>query len=86
MSIPDLLRSRTSWGLQELMGTKFFCYYVFLVWPFLLLFVPGLMLAARDPGDRDSLARGTVLMMLGLTLQIWPAHGHYAAPGGQPYC
>ncbi|MGC2209585.1 MAG: hypothetical protein WA532_05675 [Candidatus Korobacteraceae bacterium] len=76
---PDLLRSRTTWGLQDLMGTKFFCYYVFLVWPLLLLFIPGLILAARSPEMRIVFF-AFVLMMLGLTLQIWPAHGHYAAP------
>jgi len=77
---PDLLLSRSSWGLQILMGTKFYCYYVFLVWPLLLLFVPGLILAARSPEMRIVFF-AFILMMLGLTLQIWPAHGHYAAPG-----
>jgi hypothetical protein len=76
---PDLLRSRTGWGLQVLMRQKFFCYYVFLVWPLLLLFIPGLMLAARSPELRIVFA-ALVLLVLGLTLQIWPAHGHYAAP------
>ena len=46
---PDLLRSHSVWGIEVLMGQKFSCYYVFLVWPLLLLFVPGLMLAARSP-------------------------------------
>ncbi len=76
---PDLLRSRSLWGLQVLMARKFFCYYVFLVWPLLLLFVPGLMLAARSPELRVVFF-AILLMTLGLTLQLWPAHGHYAAP------
>ncbi len=49
------------------------------MWPLLLLFVPGLILAARSPEMRIVFF-AFVLMMLGLTLQIWPAHGHYAAP------
>jgi hypothetical protein len=76
---PDLLRSRTTWGLQFLMGQKFFTYYVFLVWPLLLLFVPGLILAA---GSRELrvVVLAMALLLLGLTVQLWPAHGHYAAP------
>jgi hypothetical protein len=76
---PDLLLSRSQWGIQVLMGRKFFCYYVALVWPLLLLFVPGLLLAARSPELRVVLA-AVVLLLLGLTMQLWPAHGHYAAP------
>jgi TM2 domain-containing membrane protein YozV len=76
---PDLLRSRTAWGLQILMEQKFFCYYVFLVWPLLLLFIPGLILAAASAELRVVLC-SIALLMLGLTAQIWPAHGHYAAP------
>jgi hypothetical protein len=76
---PDLLNSRTSWGLQQLMRQKFFTYYVFFVWPLALLFIPGLLLAAASPELRVVLF-SVVLMFAGLTLQIWPAHGHYAAP------
>jgi hypothetical protein len=76
---PDLLMSRTWWGIQIIMERKFFCYYVFLVWPLLLLFVPGLLLAARSPQLRVVFF-AIVLMLLGLTIQLWPAHGHYAAP------
>jgi hypothetical protein len=77
---PDLLGSRSSWGLQRLMEEKFFCYYAFLVWPVLLLFVPGLILAASTPELRIVFF-AIVVLLTGLTLQIWPAHGHYAAPG-----
>jgi len=75
---PDLLMSRSWWGIQVLMGHKFFCYYVFFVWPLMLLFIPGLVLAARSPELRVVLC-ATLLLLLGLTLQLWPAHGHYAA-------
>ena len=75
---PDLLRSHSVWGLEVLMGRKFFCYYVFFVWPLLLIFVPGLMLAARSPELRVVFF-AILLLTLGLTLQLWPAHGHYAA-------
>jgi hypothetical protein len=76
---PDLLRSRTWWGLEVLMEQKFFCYYVALVWPLLLVFVPGLLLAARSAELRVVLV-ALILLLLGLTAQLWPAHGHYAAP------
>jgi len=76
---PDLLRSRTGWGLEVLMAQKFFCYYVALVWPLLLVFVPGLLLAARSSELRVVLL-AVILLLLGLTAQLWPAHGHYAAP------
>ena len=76
---PDLLLSRSLWGLQILMARKFFCYYVFLVWPLLLLFVPGLILGARSPELRIVVV-SILLLLVGLTLQLWPAHGHYAAP------
>jgi hypothetical protein len=76
---PDLLYSRTGWGLRHLMQQKFFCYYVFFAWPLALLFIPGLLLAAGNRELRIVLF-SVLLMFAGLTLQIWPAHGHYAAP------
>lgn len=78
--LPDVLPSRTWWGMQMLLARNFYCYYVFLIWPFLLLFVPGLLLALRRRELHVVLA-GLLLMTAGLTPQIWPAHGHYAAPG-----
>ncbi len=77
---PDLLRSRSSWGLQALMQEKFCTYYVFLLWPLLLLFIPGVIWAAGSPELRIVVI-SVVLLLLGLTIQIWPGHGHYAAPG-----
>jgi hypothetical protein len=76
---PDLLLSRSGWGLEVLMARKFFCYYVALVWPLLLLFVPGLLLAAWS-AELRVVFLAVVLLLLGLTVQLWPAHGHYAAP------
>jgi hypothetical protein len=76
---PDVVAARNSWGMQALMEIKFFCYYSFLVWPLLLLFIPGLILAAADRELRIVFLAIVVLLM-GLTMQIWPAHGHYAAP------
>ncbi|MGA3128553.1 MAG: hypothetical protein ABSD13_17760 [Candidatus Korobacteraceae bacterium] len=76
---PDLLLSRSAWGLEVLMARKFFCYYVALVWPLLLLFVPGLLLAAWS-AELRVVFLAIVLLLLGLTVQLWPAHGHYAAP------
>jgi hypothetical protein len=76
---PDLLRSRSSWGVQVLMEEKFRCYYVFLLWPLLLLFIPGVVWAASSPELRVVVI-SVGLMLLGLTAQLWPAHGHYAAP------
>lgn len=77
--LPDVLPSRTVWGIETLLARNFFCYYVFLIWPFLLLFVPGVLLAARSKELRVVLC-ATLLMTAGLVPQVWPAHGHYAAP------
>ena len=77
--LPDVLYSRSQWGIEFLVSRNFCCYYTSLVWPFLLLFVPGLLLAACSPELRVVLC-ATLLMTVGLALQIWPAHGHYAAP------
>lgn len=75
----EYLKSRSWWGLQHLVEEKYFCYYTFLVWPLLLLFVPGVILASAS-AELRVVVLSVALMMLGLTLQLWPAHGHYAAP------
>jgi hypothetical protein len=77
--LPDVIHSHTLWGIEFLLAQNFFIYYIFLVWPFLLLLVPGVILAARSRELRVVLG-ATLLMTLGLLPQIWPAHGHYAAP------
>jgi len=76
---PLLLRSRTRWGIEELMEQKLACYYAFLLWPLLLLFIPALLLAFRERKLRV-VAAAVLLMTAGLMAQLWPAHGHYAAP------
>jgi hypothetical protein len=77
--LPDVIHSRTVWGIEFLLAQNFFIYYIFLVWPFLLLLVPGVILAACSRELRVVLG-ATLLMTLGMAPQIWPAHGHYAAP------
>jgi hypothetical protein len=77
--LPDVISSRSVWGIEKVLAQNFYCYYIFLVWPFLLLFVPGILLAARSRELRVVLG-ATLLMTAGLAPQIWPAHGHYAAP------
>ncbi len=77
--MPDALMARSGWGLQIIQGRKFSAYYTFLVWPLLLLFAPALILAATDRNLRLPLA-ATLVMFAGITFQLWPAHGHYAAP------
>ena len=77
--LPDVLLAQSRWGIQLIMERKFSAYYVFLVWPLLLLFAPALLLAATDRNLRLPLA-ATLVMFAGITFQLWPAHGHYAAP------
>jgi hypothetical protein len=77
--LPDVLRARTVWGIEELTERHFYCYYVFYLWPLLLVFVPGLILAASSRELRIIFV-AVLSMSAGLFLQIWPAHGHYAAP------
>ena len=77
--MPDVLMAQNSWGIQFLIARNYTAYYVFLVWPLLLLFAPALLLAATDRELRLPLV-ATLVMFAGATFQLWPAHGHYAAP------
>jgi len=73
------MASKTWLGFQALTVVKSNAYYAFFLWPLLLLFAPSLSLAARDKEMRVVLI-GTALMTAGMFLEIWPPHGHYAAP------
>jgi hypothetical protein len=75
----DVLRARNRWGREEIFQRKAAVHYAFMVWPLLLLFVPGMILAFFSPELRV-VPISVLLMTAGLMLQIWPADGHYAAP------
>ena len=78
--LPDVLRARERWGIEELLQQKVTTHYAFLVWPLLLLFVPGMMLTLYHREQRV-VPISLLLMFSGMLLQIWPFDGHYAAPG-----
>lgn len=78
--LPDVLRVRTRWGVEEILNTKVWVYYTFLVWPLLLVFLPAVVFSLLDREQRV-LVFALLLMFAGLFLQIWLPHGHYAAPG-----
>ncbi len=53
-------------------------YYVFFLWPFLLLVAPCVLMLAR--GQLRVVLIATLLVAADLMLQVWPPHSHYAAP------
>jgi hypothetical protein len=77
--LPEYIRSRHSWGLEDMEGKKVALYYEFFVWPLLLLtiFAVWAMMKSR----RMRLFPITMLLFLaGLLIQAWLPHAHYAAP------
>ena len=53
-------------------------YYGFFVWPFLLLLAPGVF--AMWHSELRVVMLSTALVAAAVIPQIWPPHGHYAAP------
>ena len=76
---PYVLRARSWWGIAELIAEKLYCYYAFFAWPVLLLAAAAFVLALARRELRVA-AVAVLLMFGGLLLQLWPGHGHYAAP------
>jgi hypothetical protein len=76
--LPDYLRSRQWWGVQELLRHKLAVYYEFFLWPGLLL---ALVAASRLlRGSGRVLVFCSAAVAVAVFVQIWPPHPHYAAP------
>lgn len=77
--LPEYLKSRHSWGLEDMARMKTNTYYEFFVWPMLLLliFAAWVMMKSR----RMRLFPITLaLFFAGLLIESWMPHAHYAAP------
>jgi hypothetical protein len=77
--LPDSIKSRQEWGIEEMERHKIAVYYEFFVWPLLLLsiFAVWQMMKSR----RMRLFPLTLLLFLGGLLVVgWKPQPHYAAP------
>jgi len=77
--LPEYLKSRHLWGLEQMTGQKFQIYYAGFAWPlFLLMFVAcWQMMKSRK---QRLLAITPLVLLAGLLVQSWAPHSHYAAP------
>jgi hypothetical protein len=76
--LSEYLKSRQSWGLEQMTGQKVQIYYVAFAWPlFLLMFIAfWQMMKSRK---HRLLAITPVVLFTGLSVESWPPHSHYAA-------
>lgn len=77
--LPEYLKSRHLWGLEQMTGVKVQIYYVSFVWPLFLLMFVAFWQMMKSPKQR-LLAITTLVLLTGLLIESWPPHSHYAAP------
>jgi hypothetical protein len=74
--MPDLMMAK--YDLGYLVRLKANVYYGFFIWPFALLIGPSLYAMWRS--EMRVILLSVAFMTAALFPQIWPPHGHYAAP------
>jgi hypothetical protein len=77
--LPDYLNSRQPGGIAKLTRLKIRIYYEFFIWPLGIAFVPAAWFAAKSRRWRLPFL-ATMAVFIALLVQMWPPHGHYAAP------
>ncbi|HUS19269.1 MAG TPA: hypothetical protein VMZ25_06440, partial [Terriglobales bacterium] len=77
--LPDYLNIRQPGGLAKLTASKVHLYYDFFIWPLGIAFIPAVWFAAKSQRWRLPFL-SALLVFLALLVQLWPPHGHYAAP------
>lgn len=77
--LPEYLKSRHLWGLEEMTGQKLQIYYAAFVWPLFPLMFVALWEMMKSPKQR-LFALTVPLMLVGLLVESWPPHSHYASP------
>lgn len=77
--LPDYLNSRQPGGLEKLTRLKTRVYYEFFIWPLGIALIPAAWFAAKSKRWRLPLL-ATCGVFIALLVQLWPPHGHYAAP------
>jgi hypothetical protein len=76
--LPEYLKSRQVWGLEQMTGQKFQIYCVSFVWPLFLLMFVAFWQMMKSPKQR-LLAITPLVLLAGLLVESWPPHSHYAA-------
>jgi len=77
--LPNYLRSRTLRGVVEITSDKLTTYYMYFLWPLLVVVLPACWIMLKSRRVR-LLVIATLALLIGLLLLSWPAQGHYAAP------
>jgi len=77
--LPEYIKSQHDWGLKQMTGVKFKVYYEFLVWPLLGLTIISLWEMMKSRRLR-LLSTTLLLFTVGLIIESWLPHAHYAAP------
>ena len=76
--LPEYLKSRQMWGLEQMTGKKFQIYYVSFVWPLFLLMFPATWQMMKSSKQR-LLAITAVVQLAGLLIESWLPHSHYSS-------
>lgn len=77
--LPDYLRSREPWGLEEILLMKGRTYYGIFLWPLLIATVPTAWIALKSRKLRMIVVIGFV-MLFALSVVIWQPEAQYPAP------
>jgi hypothetical protein len=83
--LPDYLDSRHAWGKLLLVERNAAIMYFFFLCPISLLMLVGWLALLRRAGPRRVIAVAAVSASLPLLVELWPPHGHYAAPALTAY-
>ena len=78
--LPDYLDSRHAWGKLLLVERNAAIMYFFFLCPVSLLMLAGWLTLLRRAGPRQVIAVAAASASLPLLVELWPPHGHYAAP------
>lgn len=77
--LPDYMNARQPGGLVKMTFKKIAFYYEFFLWPLAIAFIPAAWFAVKSRRWRLPFF-ALLAVFLALLVQMWPAHGHYAAP------
>jgi hypothetical protein len=78
--LPDYLDSRHGWGKRLLVERNAAIFYFFFLCPISLLMLAGWLALLRRGGAQRVMAVAAMSASLPLLVELWPPHGHYAAP------
>jgi hypothetical protein len=73
------MNTRLPGGLEKITRLKIRVYYEFFIWPLGIALIPAGWFAAKSRRWRLPFF-ATFAVFIALLVQLWPPHGHYAAP------